>query len=443
MKNDSSPSPITGFLDASVTPYHTAAAIVDRLKDAGFTELDERERWDVTPGAGYFVRRNGSAVLAFVPGAKSPAEVGFRIVGAHTDSPALKLKTSAESDAHGYRVVPVEVYGSPIVSTWLDRDLVVAGRLVTERDGALQSVLARLPGTPARVPNLAIHLNRNVNDGFKYNNQDHLRAIIGAAASGENTESGKADNSSRLVEALASGIGVPVDSVRGADVFLTDGQPAARTGLASEFLVSGRIDNAAGCFTTLEAFLRSPRGDSTAVAFFADTEEVGSKTATGADSPFLRDTLDRIVALAGAGGPEEAFRARARSIVVSNDATNAVHPNFAEKHDSSYRPVANRGPVVKLSAQHRYATTGATHGFFADACRAAGVPVQVIVPRSDIPSGSTIGPMTAAWTGIPTVDVGIPIIAMHSIRETAGYDDIDFMIRALVGFYSSDVRIDP
>ncbi len=436
MKTNTVPDSITTFLDAAVSPYHTAAAIVERLETAGFTELDERERWKPTPGAGCFVRRNGSAVLAFVPGNKSPADAGFRIVGAHTDSPALKIKTSAECDAHGYRVVPVEVYGSPIVSTWLDRDLVVAGRLIANTDGGLRSVIARLPGTPARVPNLAIHLNRNVNEGFQYNNQDHLRAIIGASARDT------ADRSSRLVAALASACGVAVDAVRGADVFLTDGQPAARTGLASEFIVSGRIDNAAGCFTTLEAFLGSPRGDSTAVAFFADAEEVGSRTATGADSGFLRDTLDRVVALAGAGGPEDAFRARARSVVVSNDATNAVHPNFADKHDSSYRPVPNGGPVVKLSAHYRYATTGATHGFFAGACRAAGVPLQVIVPRSDIPSGSTIGPMTAAWTGIPTVDVGIPIIAMHSIRETAGYADIDLMIRALVGFYSSNAGLD-
>jgi len=348
------------------------------------------------------------------------AETGATIFVAHTDSPALRVKERAVSWRKGYLAVPTEMYGSPIVSTWLDRELGIAGRAVMP-DG--KGVLVDLP-IRAVVPNLAIHLNRKVNDGYHYNPQDHLVALAGTQASVE-----KEGPSEELTVMLANAIGVPAADVWEYELHLYDPQPAALVGTDGGLIVAPRVDNLAGSFACLRAFLEAETGRTTILVLY-NHEEVGSLSGEGAQSAALSNTLERLV-LAEGGNAEDAAVAAARSILVSNDVAHALHPSFADKYDPDYAPLLNGGPVLKLSGALKYATTAATAARFRSACEAAGVPMQRLVHRSDMRSGSTAGPISWARTGIPTVDVGVGILAMHSIRETAGTDDLEMMIGAL------------
>ncbi|MBI9102287.1 MAG: M18 family aminopeptidase [Spirochaetales bacterium] len=418
------------FIDSCPTAYHSAVHIKGILDSNGFQSLNEKDSWKLESGKGYYIERNNSAVAAFIMGTEPPAD-GFLLAGAHTDSPGLKLKDDGEAGKPqtGYLRLPVEVYGGPIISTWLDRDLSIAGVVQLRDEGeksGYKSVLFDFERPVAVIPNVAIHFNREVNTGFEYNRQVHLQALVSA---GTGSPEG-------LKSLIAGVLGCPPEEIGGWDLFLYDCQPGNHSGLDRDLIVTGRIDNLAGCHAILAALLSVKDPRRTVGGFFFDNEEVGSATLQGADSGFLSDLLDRLVLVRG-GSAEDRYRARAASYFISVDGAQAFHPNFPEMHDRDYAPTLNGGPVIKMNANYRYATTSEGAVFFKELCRKAGVPVQRFMMRSDLPCGSTIGPVTSAQGGIKTLDVGIPMLAMHSIRETCGRDDQGYMIRALSGFFKA------
>ncbi|MFP4384476.1 MAG: M18 family aminopeptidase [Spirochaetia bacterium] len=414
---------LISFLDICPTSYHTGTEIKKRLISAGFTELRESDPWDTDPDGAYFVERNGSGVIAFRRGTQTASERGFRIICAHTDSPSLKLKTEAGSVKSGYFVVPVEIYGGPIISTWLDRPLIIAGMVYYRNGNGMESRLIRTESPAALIPNPAIHMNRELNKGFQYNAQNHLQTVI--ALEGVDV----------LNKLIAGAAGTDPDSVLSADLYLAESAGGSIVGSDSNLISSGRIDNIGGCHAALTAVIESESAETTSVCALFDNEEIGSHTPPGANSNFLVSVLERITG-GSRGLREDAYRAYANSFLVSNDAAHAVHPNFSDKHDPAYVPALNGGPVIKANARRSYATTAETEAFFAEACRRAGVPKQKIIGKSDAPSGGTIGPVCSSLTGIPAVDVGIPILGMHSIRETAGVKDQRYMIEAMKAVYN-------
>jgi aspartyl aminopeptidase len=420
---------LLAFLDASPTAWHAVGELARRLSGKGFVPLDEAQGWKLEPGGSYLVTRNGSALAAFILGRRPPREGGMRIVGAHVDSPALKLKPNPASARAGYVTLGVEVYGGPILATWTDRDLRMAGRVVVRTPGGLEPRLVAPERPVVVVPNLAIHLNRQVNDeGLKVNAQETMPAIL-------SLETGGPAAGDAVVDLLAAETGVERGDVLGFDLMLVDAQGASIGGLGDVFLRSGRLDDLAMCHAGLVALCgRRDEPGSTLVLVCYDNEEVGSATAQGAASPFLPDLIERIV-LAGGGGREDLMRTLSGSWLVSADMAHAVNPNHESKHDPEHRPVLGGGPVLKVNASMRYATDAVGWSLFENACREADVPLQRYVNRSDLPSGSTIGPIASSRLGLRTIDVGNPILAMHSIRETAGVRDHELMIRALASFY--------
>lgn len=413
------------FLDACPTPYHAAREVGQRLAGAGFQELDERAAWSLAPGSRAFMVRGGT-IIAFVLGQSPPWESGFILLGAHTDSPNLRLKPNPEHTSHGYRQLSVEVYGGVLLATWLDRDLSLAGRVVLAGG---KTELVRLPGSVCRIPNLAIHLNREVNkDGLLVNAQTHLPPIWGLDTKDAR---GVLELVTAALEQTPSAGAKPTDIV-GFDLCLFDTQGAALGGASGELLSSARLDNLGSCYPAHQALIAAgDAGPATRVVVLYDHEEVGSQTASGARSLLLETVLERLTLAYPDAGRDALPRALARSFFVSADMAHAVHPNYPDKHDKQHRPVLGGGPLVKVNANQSYATDGIAHGAFVDACRAEGISPQVFVSRNDQPCGSTIGPITAARLGIRTIDVGNPMLAMHSCRETCGTHDGPLMTRVL------------
>jgi aspartyl aminopeptidase len=421
-------SDLLAFINASPTAFHATKAIVERLSEAGFAELSEKEAWKLLPGGRYYVRRNDSAVVAFVLGSRRPWESGFRAMGAHTDSPALRVKPKGELLKEVYSSVRIEAYGGPILSTWVDRELALAGRLFVRENGSVASRLVNIARPIALVPNLAIHMNREINKGFEYNPHTHLAAIFAA--------SDTAAQAGGLFDMVATEAGVSPAGIVDADLFFYDATPGRLCGRNNDFVVAPRLDNLAMCHAIVNAVGSNQTPEHTPIAFFFDNEETGSCTYQGADSSFAGDVIERLV-LAQGGGREEYLRALAGSFLISADMAHALHPNYAEKHDDKYAPLMNAGPVIKQNGNNRYATTAETAALFEGVCREVGVPVQRVINRADVPCGSTIGPMTSSALGIKTVDIGNPMWAMHSARETAGARDQELMVRALTHFCSN------
>ena len=381
--------------------------------------------------------RGGTSVSAFQIGTEPVETAGFRLLGAHTDSPNLRLKPHPQYQKSGYRQLGVEVYGGVLWYTWLDRDLSVAGRLVLSRDGKSESHLVDLGREPVvRIPSLAIHLNRQVNqEGLKLNPQEHLAPLLGLEAVG-----GEGDLMALLCEELGTrGVKAQPSDVLGFDLCLYDVQRGARSGLQGEFLQPARLDNLASCHSGLAALLEPGERKATCGVVLYDHEEVGSRSAQGAASPFLRDSLQRIVlarAGEGAGGNGDAFhRAMQASFMVSADMAHALHPNYADRHEPRHQPVLGAGPVVKSNANQSYATDAESWAFFAQLAREADVTLQHFVTRTDLPCGSTIGPISAGELGIRTIDVGNPMLSMHSIREMAAAADVEKMVAVLRRFF--------
>jgi aspartyl aminopeptidase len=411
------PADLIDFLDASPSPWHAVESTIDRLD--GFTRLDENNAWTDLPAAGYVVR-SGAIIAWRLPGETPAGHTPFRLVGAHTDSPCLRIKPRPDTGGHGWKQLAVEVYGGILNNSWLDRDLGLAGRVISS-DGS--TALLNVAEPVARVPQLAVHLDRDVNSGgLTLDTQQHLTPVWGVGTS----TPGEFGSWIREVGELSS-------DPTWWELCLYDTQGAAVIGADHSLLASGRLDNQLSCWAAATALAAADPVDHIAIAVLNDHEEVGSSSNTGAAGPFLEAVLSRIVAARG-GGVEELARALAGSSCVSADNAHAVHPNYPERHEPGHRPMVNAGPAIKVNSNQRYATSGDTAAALQRACETAGVPWQVFVSRNNMPCGSTIGPITATRLGIATVDVGVPQLSMHSARELCGVDDPVHLAAALRAF---------
>lgn len=420
---------LLSFIDNSPVSYFAVANIVSKLESNGYRSLNEGEKWQLQLGHKYYLQRNNSALIAFQLGTKTPWESGFNLASAHTDSPYLKLKNESLSKAGGLIKVSVETYGGGINSTWLDRDLSLAGRITINSENGVENRLVDFKRAVGSIPNLAIHLNRDVNKGFEYNAQNHLAVILFGNAH-------EIDEKSYLQKLVANEIGVDVNAILEMDLFFYDTQKGAIIGLEQDVIATARLDNLAMCHSIYSGLMATETPQQTNIAAFFDNEEIGSRTMMGADSNFLSSLLERIIFSLG-GDLENGLQAKYKSFLISADGAHALHPNFSEKHDKSYAPLINKGPVIKLNANFRYATTAESAGKFINLCNKVGVPYQKMANRSDLPSGSTVGPTCSASLGINTIDVGNPMLAMHSIRETQGVLDHYYMTKVISEFYNS------
>ena len=412
------------YLTRSPTPYHAVSNAVTRLEVAGFRRLKEDAEWGALRRGKYFVTRNDSSMVAFIYNG-NPEKSGFRMVGAHTDSPCLKVKPNAISESQGYARLALEVYGGALLSPWFDRDLGLAGRVTyANRSGRILNALVNFDHAIGFIPSLAIHLDRHVNEKRSINKQNDMPALICRV------EKKAPDFASLLKQQLKQESGITnLKQILGFELCLYDLQPASMVGLKEEFIASARLDNLLSCHAALEA-LAGGRGGSNPVIILNDHEEVGSASTSGAEGPLLLDTLGRIC-----GSDENLKRALSHSMLVSADNAHGVHPNFADKHEPAHRPMMNDGPVIKINHNQRYATNSETEGLFRQVCAENKLPVQTVVVRSDMGCGSTIGPITATRLGVRTVDVGVPQLGMHSAREIAGAADHDILVKALKGFF--------
>lgn len=416
---------LLGLLDASPTPFHAVHTAAEALIEAGF---DEIAPGSPLPARGRCLVRRGGALVAWVVGDDHTAASPVRVVGAHTDSPNLRVKPQPDTHTGRWRQLGVEVYGGVLLNSWLDRDLGLAGR-VTVRDGdAVSTRLFRDDRPLLRVPQLAIHLDREIHEkGLLLNKQQHMVPIWAAG-----------DDAPSFAEYLADRLGVAPASILTWDAMAHDLTPAALTGLDDQFLASARIDNLLSCFVGLDALLAvAPEpGPSIPMLCLFDHEEVGSTSATGAASPLLSDIVDRIGA--GLGGDlDDRARSRAASLVVSADGAHATHPNYVDRHEPDHLIEVNAGPVLKINANQRYATDAETAAAFSLACERADVPMQRFVNRTDLACGSTIGPISAGQLGIPVVDAGCAQLAMHSAREMAGSHDPGWFAAVLTELLSA------
>lgn len=413
---------LADFVAASPSSFHAAAEVARRLTDAGFTALAEGEAWPAQPGARHLVVRDG-AVLAWVVPAAASAATPVRVFGAHSDSPAFKLKPRPTTGRLGWLQAGVEVYGGPLLNSWLDRELRLAGRLALD-DGT--TVLAAT-GPLLRLPQLAIHLDREANDHLALDKQRQTQPVWGLGAA----------DSADLLGELAGAAGVDASRIRGYDIVTADSARGAVFGADDVFFASGRLDDLASVHAGVVALERASTDlDADHIAMLAvfDHEEVGSGTRSGAAGPFLADVIERIQLGLGADRDEQ-LRSMASSWCVSSDVGHSVHPNYADKHDPVVQPVLGSGPILKINANQRYATDAVGAAAWNGWCSAAGVTSQEFVSNNAVPCGSTIGPITATRLGIRTVDVGIPILSMHSARELAGVSDLHDLARVAETFF--------
>ena len=411
------------YIDASPTPFHAVAETVTRLDACGYRPLDEAEPWDINAGDKVYVVRGGGSIAAFHMGSAPSHEAGFHLVGAHTDSPNLRVKPNPELKQSGYAQLGVEPYGGVLLHTWLDRDLSLAGRVLLA-DGSAR--LVDFGRELLRVPSLAIHLNRKVNtEGLKLNAQKHMAPIVSL------NDDGGIDLRVLLAEELGD---VKDEDVLAWDLMAYDVQPATRSGVRREFIHAARIDNLASCHSALTALTAADRNaEITRGVVLYDHEEVGSRSAQGAASDFLRSCLQRL----SGSSVEDYHRAVARSFLISADMAHAIHPNYTDRHEPKHQPMLGGGPVVKINVNQAYATDGESWASFERWAREADVSTQRFVVRSDLGCGSTIGPITAAELGIRTVDAGNPMLSMHSCREVAAAADVPRMIDVMKRFFGA------
>jgi aspartyl aminopeptidase len=414
-----SPHGLCAFIDASPSPFHVCATVADRLRAAGYAELAETDAWPAAAGD-YFTVRAGSLV-AWRTGDDPGAP--FRIVGGHTDSPNLRVKQHPDRFVSGWRIVALEPYGGAWLNSWLDRDLGVSGRLSVREGDRIRDQLVRIDDPILRVPQLAIHLSDD-RKGVSLDPQRHVNAVWGVGGGVR-----------PFVDFVAERAGVDPGAVLAADLMTHDLTPSALVGADRELLSAPRLDNQGTCYAGVEAFLAAAPSRHVPVLALFDHEEVGSTSDHGAQSELLPTVLERITLAAG-GSREDLLRRLAGSMVASGDMAHATHPNYPERHEPGHLIEVNAGPVLKVQPNLRYATDGRTAAAFAMACDQAGVPLQRYEHRADLPCGSTIGPMTAARTGIPTVDVGAAQLAMHSARELMGAEDVAAYAAALQAFLS-------
>lgn len=411
------------YLQQSPTPFHATSNLADILSDEGFKVLDETQGWQLKPGK-YFVTRNQSSIIAFVLGTDDPVETGIRMSGAHTDSPCLKVKPRPETYQQGYLQLGVEVYGGVLLNPWYDRDLSLAGRVTYQSDDKkIHNLLINFVDPIAIVPSLAIHLDREANKSRSVNPQKDIPPIL--MQSDKETIEALLKAQIRNEHPESS-----VSKILGYELSFYDTNPAATIGLKQEFIAGARLDNLLSCYVGMQSLLNADPGVSSLVVC-NDHEEVGSASSSGAQGPFLKDVLSRMIP-----DPESRLRTIARSLLVSTDNAHGIHPNYSDRHDANHGPILNKGPVIKINANQRYATNSETEGYFSFLCENGEIPYQKFINRTDMACGSTIGPITAKEIGIRTLDVGVPTFAMHSIRELAGSDDAYYLFKALSAFFA-------
>ena len=420
------------FLDASPVNFLAAKQLSDALSQAGFRRLDPCEPLGkVKAGDQFFVTKNDSSVYAFRLGRKPMAEAGFRMICAHCDSPTLRIKPNAEIACEGGLVkLNTEVYGGPIMSTWFDRPLTLAGRVIVKGDDALspRTLLLHVKRPLLQISNLAIHFNRQVNDGVKLSKQKDMLPLLGIITD-------ELEKGNLLMNVICGELDVKPADMLDFDLYLADATPACTFGVHDEFISSGRLDDLSMCYAGLEALLAAPSGDTTQVLAIFDNEETGSQTKQGAGSPFLASLLKRI-ALSQSGTEEAFYQAVERAFMVSADNAHAWHPNYPEKYDLTNHPVLGGGPVIKFNAAQKYASDAVSAAVFAEVCREAGVPCQRFVNHSDVAGGSTLGNILASSIPLRGVDMGNAILAMHSCRETGSVADHEYCVRAFTRFFS-------
>lgn len=417
---------LLGFLASSPTPFHAVESAAELLLAAGFECLHEADDWQLQPGGKYYTTRNGSSLIAFVHGQPSPVEAGVRMVGAHTDSPCLKVKPKPDLESKGYQQLAVEVYGGALLAPWFDRDLSLAGRVFyRDSQGKLEHVLIDFERAIAIIPSLAIHLDREANSGRAINPQTDINPVLNIGQ----------EPTPNIRELLAAQITrqypkLDVAAILDYELSFYDVNAPAMVGLDNRFIASARLDNLLSCYVALRTIIDADSQQSQLIVM-NDHEEVGSASMCGAHGPMLASFLQRVV-------PDAIQRDRMiqRSVMVSADNAHGVHPNFANKHEGNHGPLLNAGPVIKLNSNQRYATNSFTSSLFKQWSDAVEVPVQSFVVRNDMGCGSTIGPITASEIGVHTIDIGVPTFGMHSIRETAGSDDAHALYRVLCHFFN-------
>ena len=418
------------FIDASPSPWHVIKSVEAQLASFNFKKLDETLSWSLESGGRYYVVRDESSVIIFVLGQKPLVETGFKMIGAHTDSPGLRIKPNAATGVDGLLRLGVEIYGGPILATFTDRDLSLAGRVnYKDTNNNIVSALINFDRPLLRLPNLAIHMNRTVNeDGLKLHKQNELPLILSALAQ-------ECLPQTYFSELLQEQSACEAERILSWDLAVYDTQKGAFWGAENEFYANSQLDNLASCHAALQGLLDDTvlENEATLVCAFFDHEEIGSESNKGADGSFLGDVLKRI-SLVTENNKEDFTRALAKSFMVSADMAHAYQPNFPLAYDPDHKVFVNKGPVIKVNANQRYSTESVSQAMFVDWCEQAGVPYQKYSHRSDLACGSTIGPITSARLGIRSVDVGNPVWAMHSIRESAGVLDHGYMIKVMKQF---------
>ena len=418
------------FIDASPSPWHVIKSVEAQLASFNFKKLDETLSWTLESGGRYYVVRDESSVIIFVLGQKPLVETGFKMIGAHTDSPGLRIKPNATTGVDGLLRLGVEIYGGPILATFTDRDLSLAGRVnYKDTNNNIVSALINFDRPLLRLPNLAIHMNRMVNeDGLKLHKQNELPLILSALAQ-------ECLPQTYFSELLQEQSACEAERILSWDLAVYDTQKGVFWGADNEFYANSQLDNLASCHAALQGLLDDTvlENEATLVCAFFDHEEIGSESNKGADGSFLGDVLKRI-SLVTENNKEDFTRALAKSFMVSADMAHAYQPNFPLAYDPDHKVFVNKGPVIKVNANQRYSTESVSQAMFVDWCEQAGVPYQKYSHRSDLACGSTIGPITSARLGIRSVDVGNPVWAMHSIRESAGVLDHGYMIKVIKQF---------
>ena len=420
------------FVDSSPSPWHVIKSVEAQLAGFNFVKLDETLKWTLEPSGRYYVVRDDSSIIIFVLGQKPLVETGFKMIGAHTDSPGLRIKPNTATSIDGLLRVGVEIYGGPILATFTDRDLSLAGRVnFKDAKNNIVSSLVKFDSPLLRLPNLAIHMNRMVNEeGLKLHKQNELPLILSTLAQ-------ECLPQAYFLELLKGQTACEIERILSWDLAVYDTQKGSFWGAENEFYADSQLDNLASCHAALQALLDDELlvNENTLVCAFFDHEEIGSESNRGADGSFLGDVLKRI-ALVTENNEEDFTRALAKSFMISADMAHAYQPNFPLAYDQDHKISVNKGPVIKVNANHRYSTEGVSEAMFVDWCEQAGVPYQKYAHRSDLACGSTIGPITSARLGIRSVDVGNPLWAMHSIRESAGVLDHSYMIKVLKKFFA-------
>lgn len=418
------------FLYKSPTAWHNVDVVKEELNANGYIEVDEKNAWDIKAGGKYYVTKNMSALVAFEIGKEDIENTGFRLIGAHTDAPGFRIKPNPEMvKENKYVSLNTEVYGGPILHTWFDRPLSIAGTVTLKSENIIKPTrkLVNINKPLMIIPSVAIHMNRTVNEGFKINAQKDTLPLLALINE-------KLEKNEYLLNLLADELKVNKEEIITFDLSLYEYDKGCLMGLNEEMISTPRLDDLWMVFCGLKALLSSEKNDATKVLVCIDNEEIGSRTQQGADSAFLLNVLERI-ALALGKSREDFFRTMANSVMISADLSHAVHPNSIEKHDPTNRPILEGGPVLKIAASGSYSTDGYNGAIFESVCKEANIPYQVFVNRSDVRGGSTIGPMSSSLLSIPVIDMGAPVLGMHSIRELATVKDNEYTTKAFKVFF--------